>query len=98
MINFGIFSAQLLGYFLSRGQLWRIILGAGGAIGLAMLVGLTGVTESPKWLADTGHPKAAKKALKRLRGHEIDVDAEIKGWGLESSRERNGMKPISISI
>ena len=56
-----------------------------------MLVGLTGVVESPKWLADTGRATAAKRVLRRLRGHEFDVDGEIKGWGLESSRERNGM-------
>ena len=91
MINFGIFTAQLLGYYLSRGQLWRVILAAGGAFGLAMLVGLTGVVESPKWLADTGQAKAAKRTLKRLRGHQFDVDGEIKGWGLGSSREQNGM-------
>ena len=91
MINFGIFTAQLLGYFLSRGQLWRVILGAGGAFGLAMLIGLIGVVESPKWLADMGQAKDAKRNLKRLRGSNFDVDGEVKGWGLESSRERNGM-------
>ena len=91
MINFGIFFAQLLGYFLSRGQLWRLILAAGGGIGLVMLIGLGGVVESPKWLADMGEPAAARRNLKRLRGQHFDIEREIKGWGLESSREQNGV-------
>ena len=87
-INFGIFVAQLLGLFLSKGQLWRVILGAGGAIGAAQAIGLVlGGQESPKWMADNGKPSQAKSVLKKLRGHEADIEAEVKGWGLESSQD-----------
>jgi MFS family permease len=88
MINVGIFTTQLLGLFLSRGQLWRIILGAGGAIALAQALLLTFVgQESPKWMADNGHPSLAKKILRKIRGHKADIDAEVKGWGVEHDRD-----------
>lgn len=88
MTNFGIFTAQLLGLFLSKGQLWRIILGAGGAIGALQLIGLVlGGQESPKWMADNGRPSQAKRVLQKLRGHQANIDEEVKGWGLQSSQD-----------
>lgn len=88
MINGGILIAQVLGFFLSRGQLWRIILGVGGAIALLQTAGLVlGGQESPKYLADNGQPSRAKKVLRSLRGHDADINEEVSGWGLESSED-----------
>ncbi|KAG9947008.1 general substrate transporter, partial [Aureobasidium melanogenum] len=88
MINMGIFIAQLLGLFLSRGSLWRIILAVGGAIGAVQAVGLfLGGQESPKWLADHGKERQAKRVLRKLRGHKANIDDEVKGWGVESSQD-----------
>ncbi|KAK4546828.1 hypothetical protein LTR36_001560 [Oleoguttula mirabilis] len=88
MINVGILIAQVLGLFLSRGQLWRIILGVGGAIALVQTAGLVlGGQESPKWLADNGKASLAKRALRKLRGHEANVDEEVEGWGVESRED-----------
>ena len=39
MINVGILLAQLLGYFLSKGNLWRIILAVSGFIGILQFLG-----------------------------------------------------------
>lgn len=90
MINFGIFIAQLLGYFLSRGQMWRIILAVAGVIGLVQLAGLTVAIDSPKWVADEGNPSQAKKDLRRIRGHYADIQKEVEGWGVESERDQSG--------
>lgn len=88
MINFGIFTTQLLGYFLSRGQLWRIVLGVGGAIGLAQAIGLMlGGVESPKWMADHGRPSRARRTLSKMRGHAANIEEEVAGWGCESERD-----------
>ncbi|GAB7365672.1 hypothetical protein MBLNU230_g7013t1 [Neophaeotheca triangularis] len=90
MINFGIFTTQLLGYFLSKGQLWRIIIAAGGIIGMLQAIGLIlGGQESPKWLADNGKPSRAKRALRKLRGHGVEIEREVVGWGCESERDMN---------
>jgi len=84
MVNFGIFLTQFLGYFLSKGQLWRLVLGLGGTIGLAQVFGLFLSVESPKWLADHGHAKEAKRILREIRGDNSDVDEEFTTWGAES--------------
>ena len=90
MVNFGIFVAQLLGFFLSKGKLWRIILGAGGLFGALQLAGLLlGGVESPKWLANEGHVNQARKNLRRIRGPDADIQQEVNAWGAEDSEERH---------
>ncbi|KAK5683440.1 Bifunctional purine biosynthesis protein PurH [Elasticomyces elasticus] len=84
-INFGILITQVLGLFLSKGQLWRIILGVGGGIAALQFAGLLlGGAESPKWLAEHGRAGQAKRVLRRMRGHEADIDEEVEGWGLDT--------------
>ncbi|KAF2122726.1 hypothetical protein BDV96DRAFT_618062 [Lophiotrema nucula] len=87
MCNSGILIAQLLGYFLSRGQYWRIILAVGGVIGLGQGLGLLFSVESPKYLADIGSQGQAKKILRTIRGEQFDLEEEMDGWGVESSDE-----------
>jgi len=87
MVNIGILLTQLLGYFLSKGQLWRLVLGIGGAIGLAQVVGLFLSVESPKWLADQGHTKEANRILRKIRGNNSNVDEEFASWGTENQDE-----------
>ncbi|GAB7347502.1 hypothetical protein MBLNU459_g4406t1 [Dothideomycetes sp. NU459] len=88
MINMGILIAQLLGYFLSKDQLWRIILAVGGAIGAAQAIGLIlAGQESPKWLADHHNGRRAKRILRKIRGHDANIEEEVKGWGIESPED-----------
>ena len=93
MCNVGILITQLLGYFLSKGQLWRVVLGAAGVIGVVQAVGLLFGVESPKWLADAGQPGAARKTLRKIRGHKFDISEEVSGWGIEPSEELSGTSP-----
>ncbi|KIW61614.1 hypothetical protein, variant [Exophiala xenobiotica] len=87
--NVGIFTTQLLGYFLSHGQMWRVILAVAGIIGVAQFVGLLFAVDSPKWQANHANPRQAKDNLKRIRGHKADLGEEIEGWGLQREHERN---------
>ncbi|KIV82889.1 hypothetical protein PV11_04955 [Exophiala sideris] len=80
MTNMGIFITQLLGYFLSHGQMWRVILAVAGAIGVLQLVGLVFSVDSPTWQADHGDASQAKANLKRIRGHEADISEEVAIW------------------
>lgn len=92
MINTGIFVAQLLGYFLSRGNLWRIILAAASAFGLAQFLGLFLVPESPKWLAEHGSPQQARRILQEIRGGQADLDEEAKAWNIDSGETDIGTR------
>lgn len=87
MVNVGILITQSLGYFLSRGQYWRVILAAGGIIGLVQTLGLFLAVESPKWLADEGSLSKAKKILRKIRGDKFDLEEEVSAWGAEISDE-----------
>lgn len=88
LTNTGILITQALGLFLSRGQLWRIILGAGGVLALVQMVGLTlGGRESPAWLADNGQPTKAKDVLRKLRGKGAELDDEVAALGSQDGED-----------
>lgn len=85
MTNAGILITLLLGFFLSRDSLWRIVLGAAGVIAVIELAGLTFVPESPKWLAEHKHPAQARRTLQRIRGARANIDGEVKTWTIDAS-------------
>lgn len=90
MINVGILVAQLLGYFLSKGNLWRIILVVSGGFGALQFFALWLVPESPKWLAEHKHPKRGREILQQIRGRRVDLDEEVRLWNIDSSSENIG--------
>ena len=79
-INVGILVTQTLGYYLSRGSMWRIILGVGAGIGLVQGLGLCFVPESPAWLAAHQNPQRAARTLQRIRGSDYSITDEIENW------------------
>ncbi|KAJ5594008.1 uncharacterized protein N7459_000216 [Penicillium hispanicum] len=80
MTNVGILLTQSLGYFWSHDSLWRLILAVAGMIGAVELMGLFMVPESPTWLAEHHQGSQARKVLQRIRGPNVNVEAEIEGW------------------
>ena len=90
MCNVGILLTQLLGYFLSHDRYWRIILAAGGLIGVLQLLGLFLSVESPKYLAEQGHTSQAKKALRAIRGEGTDINQEFSSWAVDGVQDVNG--------
>ncbi|KAL5392428.1 hypothetical protein DPSP01_000935 [Paraphaeosphaeria sporulosa] len=87
MCNVGILLTQLLGYFLSHDSYWRVILAAGGIIGVLQSLGLLLSVESPKYLAEQGHSSQAKKVLRSIRGEGTDIDDEFNSWGVDGASE-----------
>ena len=66
MINMGILLAQLLGYFLSHDNMWRVILASAALIGVLELAGLCFVPESPKWLAENAYPEITQRVSQSI--------------------------------
>jgi sugar porter (SP) family MFS transporter len=85
MINTGILLTQTLGYYLSRGSLWRIILGVGAGLGLLQGIGLCFVPESPAWLAAHKDPQRAVETLQRIRGRGYSIAEETEDWDINRS-------------
>ena len=98
MVNAGIVIAQVLGYFLSKGSMWRIILAVAGGIGIFQLLALSMVPESPKWLAEHRNPQHARHILRRMRGQKVDLDEEVKAWNVDSSQEDIGKSPMPLTV
>ena len=98
MVNAGIVIAQVLGYFLSKGSKWRIILAVAGGIGVFQLLALSMVPESPKWLAEHRNPQHARHILRRMRGQKVDLDEEVKAWNVDSSQEDIGKSPTTLIL
>jgi MFS family permease len=88
MTNLGILITQSLGLFLSRGQLWRVILAIAGVIGLLQALGLTFVMESPKWMAANGNPTRARRNLQKIRGQGTTIEGEVDAWGIEGIQSK----------
>lgn len=97
MVNLGIVTAQVLGYFLSTGSLWRIILAVAGAIGVFQLLALSLVPESPKWLAEHRNPQHARHVLRKIRGRKANLDEEVRAWNVDSSQEDIGISLMTYS-
>lgn len=97
MCNVGILVTQLLGYFLSHDSYWRVILAVGGLIGLAQGLGLFLSVESPKYLAEKGNLTQSKRALRRIRGPNADIDSEMSDWGVDGSNV-NGKSELQKSL
>ena len=66
--NVGILITQLLGYFLSYGNMWRLVLAVAAIIGVIQSVGLLFVVESPAWLSGKGKQELARQNFARIRG------------------------------
>ncbi|KAF7874372.1 hypothetical protein EAF04_003043 [Stromatinia cepivora] len=85
--NVGILLTQVLGYYLSKGSKWRIILAVGAGLGLLQGVGLLFIPESPTWLAAHKDPQKAMRTLQRIRGQGSSIAEEIQDWNIEPSGE-----------
>ncbi|OAA65835.1 major facilitator superfamily transporter glucose [Niveomyces insectorum RCEF 264] len=80
-VNIGILLTQTLGYFLSHGTAWRLILGTGIVIAIVQFLGLLVVPESPAWLlAHRGDVVRARRILQRIRGAKANLDGEAADW------------------
>ncbi|KAH7360170.1 general substrate transporter [Rhexocercosporidium sp. MPI-PUGE-AT-0058] len=86
-INIGILITQTLGFYFSKGSLWRIILAVGGGIGLVQGLGLCFVPESPAWLAAHKNPQQAVRTLQRIRGQGSSIAEEIEDWNVDKDVE-----------
>lgn len=83
MITCGIVVSYLVDYMLSAGQNeWRWMFGLGALPAIILILGMVGLSESPRWLVSRGRTKEARDVLTRIMPGE-NADAEI--LAIESS-------------
>ncbi len=74
-ITFGIFLAYLVDEMLDAGD-WRVMLGASAFVGVALIVLILPLPDSPRWYLKVGRDKEARDALTKVAGDD-NPDATI---------------------
>lgn len=96
-LNVGILMTQVLGYYLSSGSSWRIILAVGSGLGLLQIAALSFAPESPAWTAANKDPRDAIRTLQRMRGKGHDVNEEVATWDVDISGDDDGERAGLLS-
>jgi len=76
-ITSGILLSYLVGYALASSGAWRWMLGLGAGPGVILGLGMLLLPETPRWLAGHGQMDETLAALRRLRGANADIAAEL---------------------
>jgi MFS transporter, SP family, galactose:H+ symporter len=95
-ITFGIFIAYLVAQLLEAAD-WRLMLGLSGIVGVALVVAIVPLPDTPRWFVKRGRHDDAVKALEKvdvtgdpeatLAGLEQDVqDDKQANWGVVFSK------------
>ncbi|KAK6458633.1 hexose transporter of the major facilitator superfamily [Scheffersomyces xylosifermentans] len=96
-VTVGIFLAQVVSYFFSNDQQWRVIFLFASVLGLLQFVLLFTITESPKWMVLQGQDhRSATDILHTLRSDRTTVNYEINHWRQLSAND-GGNKAIQPS-
>ncbi len=67
-ITIGILAAYVVDYIYTQSGGWRWMLGLAVVPGAILGLGMIGMPESPRWLAEHGHSDLARQVLARVRG------------------------------
>ncbi|XP_015695169.2 sugar transport protein MST3 [Oryza brachyantha] len=79
MITIGILAAELINYGTAKikaGWGWRVSLALAAVPAGIITLGALFLPDTPNSLIDRGHPEAAERMLKRIRGSDVDVSEE----------------------
>lgn len=76
-VAIGILLSYIVDYFCSVAGTWRWMLGLGVVPALCLLFGMIFLPHSPRWMVSKGFEKQAKAILRKIRGHEAEIDAEL---------------------
>jgi SP family galactose:H+ symporter-like MFS transporter len=74
-ITIGILAAYLVDYVFSNSMGWRWMLGLAFVPGAILGLGMMGMPESPRWLAQHGQADLGRRVLARIRGTE-NIESE----------------------
>lgn len=90
----GITISYIVGYGLSGGESWRLMLALGAIPAVILLLGMIPLPESPRWLALQGRDDEARRVLTRLRTDEAQAAKELEEIGQAKSLPKGGWKEL----
>ncbi len=92
MLTLGIVLAFLSDTLLTGSGNWRLMLGIIAVPGLAFLIAVLFMPESPRWFLLRGRKEEARAVLNELRGDKAEVDREVSEIGEQLSVRQLGTK------
>ena len=98
-ITLGILVSYLVGYAFSGAPGgWRWMLGLGAVPGAILAAGMLALPESPRWLAGHSRLPQAEAVLRRLRGPQGDIAAELAALRTDVRSEGGRLVPWSALL
>ncbi len=76
-IVLGILIAFLTSYLLGESENWRAMLAGGAVPALILVVGLSILPDTPRWLLQRGDEAGARVVLQQSHGANADIDTEL---------------------
>ena len=73
----GILIAFLTSYFLGESGNWRGMLAGAAIPALLLVIGLSILPDTPRWLLQRGDEEGARNVLLQAHGNDVDLDKEI---------------------
>ncbi len=92
-IGVGILIAALVGFGLQDSWSWRVMIGVAVVPSLALLLGMTRLPFSPRWLVEQDETDAARQALMQVRETRQEVREEIKDIQATQARKEQASSP-----
>lgn len=77
-ITVGILLSYIVDYYFAIAEAWRWMFMMGVIPALGLVIGMTFLPYSPRWIIFKGEPSRALKILKRIRNPDDDIEAEYK--------------------
>jgi SP family facilitated glucose transporter-like MFS transporter 8 len=97
MLCVGLLVCDVLGAFLRTsmgGSDWRLLSIVGMGMSLALTLCGLFLPESPVFLVQSGKTEAAFKAIRRVRGSELDANAEMERMQQQQQQQQQNLQPL----
>lgn len=96
-ISIGIFISYIVNYYCATcavNQEWRWMLGLGVVPAVMLLIGMSYLPCSPRWVLSQGREKEARAILQRVRGQDTQIDEEINEIKMTLNDDVNDWKQL----
>lgn len=94
VLTIGIVVAYLIDFALAPASNWRAMFGLAVVPGLALVIGMALMPESPRWLIDKGHYDQAMVVLQQVHDTKEAAQAEVDRIKKELAEEKTGWKEL----
>jgi len=94
VLTVGIVVAYIIDFALAPASDWRAMFGIAVVPGLALIIGMYFMPESPRWLIDKGHYPQAVSVLEEISDTKQQAESEVSRIEKELAEEKKGWREL----